>query len=76
MKSSPASKKAIQRLIELSGKGNVTLLCYEKEGQNCHRDIVKSIMERTMRQRHKILGEHSIESDPRCSKKKLRLSNV
>ena len=53
MRSSPGSQKAIQDLIELSENGNVTLLCYEKEGQKCHRDIVKAITERAIRLRQK-----------------------
>jgi uncharacterized protein YeaO (DUF488 family) len=53
MRSSPNSQKAIQDLIELSERRNVTLLCYEKEGQKCHRDIVKAVTERAIRLRHR-----------------------
>jgi len=44
------SKKAVLDLIDLLGKNeNLTLLCYEKEGQNCHRLILKSVIERAMK---------------------------
>ena len=46
LRSSEESKAAIDQLIDLvESKGIVTLLCFEREGQNCHRDIVKAFME-------------------------------
>jgi len=51
MRTSPDSRKALQDLIALSERGDVTLLCYEKEGQNCHREIVKALAERAIRRR-------------------------
>jgi uncharacterized protein YeaO (DUF488 family) len=46
MRTSVESKKAILELIELLGREkDVTLLCYEKEGLNCHRYLVKAIVE-------------------------------
>ncbi|MFI5450416.1 MAG: DUF488 domain-containing protein [Candidatus Bathyarchaeia archaeon] len=41
LRSSLSSKQAIDQIIELSGNQDVTLLCYEREGQKCHRNIVK-----------------------------------
>ena len=50
----PESKKAIQELIELLGREkDVTLLCYEKEGQNCHRYLVKALVESTIKRKSK-----------------------
>lgn len=44
------SKNAIKELLDLAKKRkNVTLLCYEREGQNCHRQIVKAKLDRTLR---------------------------
>jgi uncharacterized protein YeaO (DUF488 family) len=46
MRNSEESKKEIQELVELLGREkDVTLLCYEKEGLNCHRYLVKAIVE-------------------------------
>jgi len=43
-KNDPASKEAIHALREKSKVMNVTLLCQEKEGENCHRHIVKDMI--------------------------------
>ncbi len=44
------SKYAIKGLLDLAKKRkNITLLCYEREGQNCHRQIVKSKLDRSLR---------------------------
>ncbi len=40
----PESKKAMRNLQELSKKGNVTLLCYERAGENCHRLILQRLL--------------------------------
>jgi uncharacterized protein YeaO (DUF488 family) len=47
------SKDAMSRLVELcrSKRKNVTLLCYEKEGKHCHRQIVKKKLEFLMKTR-------------------------
>jgi uncharacterized protein YeaO (DUF488 family) len=41
LRSNKESKLALQDLTRLSKKGTITLLCYEREGQNCHRQILK-----------------------------------
>jgi uncharacterized protein YeaO (DUF488 family) len=46
LKNLEESKEAINRIFELSRNSYVTLLCYEKEGENCHRTIVKSVVEK------------------------------
>ncbi|MHB8568104.1 MAG: DUF488 domain-containing protein [Nitrososphaerales archaeon] len=46
LKSSQSSKEAIERIAKWSKSETVTLLCYEKEGEKCHRHIVKSIVDR------------------------------
>jgi len=44
------SKSAIKELLGLAKKRkNITLLCYEREGQNCHRQIVKAKLDRSLR---------------------------
>ena len=47
--SSPASKEAINELARLSCNGRITLLCYEKAGERCHREIVRRFIERKIR---------------------------
>jgi uncharacterized protein YeaO (DUF488 family) len=46
LRTMPASKEAMKQLVELSRNREVTILCYEKEGEKCHRNIVKSIVNR------------------------------
>jgi len=46
------SKAAIDRLAELSKSADITLLCYEREGENCHRTIVKSRLENLLKKKH------------------------
>lgn len=47
IRTSPDSKRAVLEIVDLLGKsGDVTLLCYEKEGQNCHRYILKTVVDR------------------------------
>ena len=53
LSSSEDSKEAIEQLVDLATKEDITLLCYEKEGLNCHRNIVKSVVEGKMRRRSK-----------------------
>jgi uncharacterized protein YeaO (DUF488 family) len=45
------SKVAIDRIVELSKIDDVTLLCYEKEGESRHRTIVKSRVEKLLKNR-------------------------
>ena len=40
------SKNAMKQISETAKRKNVTLLCYEKEGENCHRIIVKSVLDK------------------------------
>lgn len=40
------SKEALEQIAQMSKKDTVTLLCYEKEGEKCHRHIVKSVIDR------------------------------
>lgn len=55
MRTSPNSKKAVQQLVEIFEKGeNVTLLCYEKEGEKCHRNLLKAVVESTAKRKNKI----------------------
>ncbi len=42
-------KEAIRKLVELAMKGKITLLCYEKEGEICHRHIVRAMTESAIR---------------------------
>ena len=42
LKTSEESIAAMKELFELTRRRkNITLLCYEREGENCHREIVK-----------------------------------
>jgi len=38
------SSSALEELRALSRGGDVTLLCYEKEGERCHRQLVREIV--------------------------------
>ena len=54
LKTSEESIAAMKELLELSRKRkNITLLCYEKEGQNCHRQVVKERLVGILRQKNK-----------------------
>jgi uncharacterized protein YeaO (DUF488 family) len=44
-----ASKAAVDRILEISKSNTVTLLCYENEGENCHRNLVKSRVEKLLK---------------------------
>lgn len=51
LKSSEESIAAKKELLELAKRRkNITLLCYEKEGENCHREIVKERLVSLLRQ--------------------------
>ena len=41
------SRAAVKQLLELSKKRSITLLCYEREGEKCHRHIVKAQLQDT-----------------------------
>ena len=54
MRTSTDSKKAVEDLVDFSRKGrSVTLLCYEKEGERCHRYLLKKIVENAARKKEK-----------------------
>ncbi|MCL5069143.1 MAG: DUF488 family protein [Thaumarchaeota archaeon] len=42
------SRAAMKQLSELSKKRSITLLCYEREGEKCHRRIVKARLQDRM----------------------------
>ena len=44
MRSNPDSLDAIRSLHELSRVGDVTLLCYERSGLRCHRQLVRDVV--------------------------------
>jgi len=44
VQSSDIGKTALARILEVSKEKPVTLLCYEKEGLNCHRNLLKQIL--------------------------------
>ncbi len=44
LRASPESLQALRSLFSLSNDHDVTLLCYEKEGQPCHRLVVRDIL--------------------------------
>ena len=46
LRSSRASKDEIEQITEMAKNHDVTILCYEKEGEKCHRNIVKSVVNR------------------------------
>lgn len=54
LKTEVDSKAAMKQLLELSRRRNITLLCYEKEGQKCHRQVLKTTLERLLRRRSKL----------------------
>jgi len=41
---SDEAKGELDKLAKLARTKNVTLLCYEKEGERCHRHIVKALV--------------------------------
>lgn len=49
LSSEEESKTAMNELFTLAKKKSITLLCYEREGQNCHRQIVKAKLQRSLR---------------------------
>lgn len=42
------SRKTIQTLTELAKETNVTLLCYERDGDFCHRHLVQDVIKDQM----------------------------
>lgn len=42
----PLAAKALDKLARVSMHDTVTLLCYEKEGDDCHRHLVKELIDR------------------------------
>ena len=52
MKTSLESKKAVEDIVQmLQDGGNVTLLCYEKEGEKCHRNLLRKIVDSATKER-------------------------
>ncbi len=43
---SPEGKEEMKRIWDLSQKKDVFLVCYEKDGENCHRHILIELMKR------------------------------
>jgi uncharacterized protein YeaO (DUF488 family) len=46
LSANPSSLEALHTLRRESRKGNVTLLCYEKSGNPCHRHIVAELVKK------------------------------
>lgn len=38
------SLEIIEKLVNISKQKNITLLCYEKDGDNCHRHILQNMI--------------------------------
>lgn len=53
------SLEALQSISDMARQTNITLLCYEKEGDFCHRHLVNSLVLRQMGQSSKILSRVS-----------------
>jgi uncharacterized protein YeaO (DUF488 family) len=54
LKTSEESIAAMKELLELTKRRkNITLLCYEKEGEKCHRKIVKERLDSLLRRKTK-----------------------
>lgn len=54
--SSIESLEALQSISEMARQTNVTLLCYEREGEFCHRHLVNSLVLHQMEQSPEILS--------------------
>lgn len=50
------SLEAIQSISEMARHGNVTLLCYERDGDFCHRYLVNSLIMREIKESPMILS--------------------
>lgn len=44
----PEAAAEVRRLADLSGREDVTLLCVCREGENCHRHVLRELIERAM----------------------------
>jgi len=42
----------IKELAELAGEGNITLLCWEKTDEGCHRGLLKQLVENNLGERN------------------------
>jgi len=42
----------IKELAELAGEGNITLLCWEKTDEGCHRRLLKQLVENNLGERN------------------------
>ncbi|MGI0091936.1 MAG: DUF488 domain-containing protein [Nitrososphaerales archaeon] len=47
--SAEEAKEEIDKLAKLGRNRNVTLLCYEREGERCHRHIVRALIAKKTR---------------------------
>jgi uncharacterized protein YeaO (DUF488 family) len=59
------SATAIEDLMSLSKHGDVTLLCYEKEGENCHRQLLKRLVAKKAKPRRRPKASRRIRFYPR-----------
>jgi len=59
MDSNHQCKEMIQTLAHLATIENVTLLCYEKNGNPCHRYMIEGFVQEHMEQPQKILTKFS-----------------
>lgn len=49
------SLEALQSISEMAKKNNITLLCYERDGEFCHRHLVNDMVLREMGEMSEIL---------------------
>ena len=54
LRTNPESKKAVSDIIDMMrNEENLTLLCYEREGENCHRFLLKVFIEKMVKKKSK-----------------------
>ncbi len=56
----PESQRAMRNLLDLTKEGNVTLLCYERAGENCHRLILERLLLKEKKRPHATRSGESI----------------
>lgn len=57
--SNVASLEALQSISEMAKKSDITLLCYERDGEFCHRHLVNTMVLHEMGQSPEILSKIS-----------------
>ena len=57
--SNVASLEALQSISEMAKKSNITLLCYERDGEFCHRHLVNDMVLHEMGKMPEILSRLS-----------------